>query len=166
MAVTLADVLVLAAVLLVVGTVLQVGGVAFVALDVRDARRRLERYTHGDAVVEPLTAVAYGSVSTPKATADPPPPIENRVAALEDALHSLRTQMDDLAPRLLREAQHGAEDAAARVRRAARRESEALATLVLGMDDESARRRRVWSVRLIIGGLAVSLAGSFVWLAA
>ena len=136
-------VLAVAVVLLVVGTGLQVLGVRLVpAPNMQLTRRRIAEYIHRGAVVEPGTAVERATAFPVRVRTDPPPPITDRVAFLEDAVFDLRTRMAEVAPQLLAEAQEGADEVAGRVRRDARRESEALANLIVGMRSHRASGTR------------------------
>lgn len=146
--------------LIVGGGLAQVGGVSLIAWEVRATRLRLNAYVQRDQDVEPEVVRLHRIPGTVVVTQHPELPMEERVRQLEQRVTFLGQQLAELPAATKRELLVEVADADSRVERAARRETEALASTMLDLHHEQALARRRWSVVVIIAGIVLAAAGS------
>ena len=145
--------------LLVVGGALQVIGVALVAFGVKDVRQRVRAYVSRPVKAYPLTGHAKVTVNPARAVVSPPPPLEQRVSALEDGFHQLRTNLVDIERDATKKLRAEIVDTATTLTKRVRDEIDQLGSLILDLNDETAQRRTIAGVALLIAGLVLVTAG-------
>jgi hypothetical protein len=82
-----------AAMFVVLGGVLQIVGVLLVVREIRDVRRRLEEYARRDVTLFLTPATVKARAGDARIVTDPPPPLEARVASLEDSVDKFSEQI-------------------------------------------------------------------------
>ena len=146
--------------LLVIGGVMQAGGVLLLVADVRKAVEAAREYQHRPQVVEMSHAIeANVVVPTPTIGGGVKPTVEERVERLEGSLMELDEELADKAAAFNLRMQEVAQEAGDRAYRAAERRFSALERAVLG-DTRRDIRRRVVSIALLVGGIVLASVGA------
>lgn len=147
--------------MLIAGALLELGGLALVALENLDIRRALRRRTvRADLRVRAGVAEAGARVLEPTVTGGEPPTVEQRVAVLEREVRESRERVDRLGgdmPERLREEWHQAET---QLRQEIERQANELRRL-LSLGVEPSRRRWI-GIGLFAAGLALQTVSNWV----
>lgn len=117
------------ALLIAGGGALQIAGVLLAAWDIWDAYRQWRAYERRGVVVEPLPAQAFGQAFDATVVTDPRPPIEQRMASVEDKVARLDERLVAAAAQQRRERDERLAMTASALGREVRRQDEALARL-------------------------------------
>jgi hypothetical protein len=134
---------------IVLGGVLQAGGVSLLAHDVISTFRRIEGYWRRPQTIEQIHTVDADIFVPPGVMSGQQPTIEERVERLEQSTQALREELQETKADLRSEAREVATDAAAAAMRHGERRFLALEAALLG-DTRTDKWRRFASIGAVV----------------
>jgi hypothetical protein len=147
-------------VLVIAGALLEVGGGLLLVTDVVSSLKRQRAYrSRPQTVYVGASLSAEGSLMVAAITGGREPTVEERVAALEGSVRTLRDTIDEQRTTLRDELRKDAEQAARHVGMRADDRFDAIEAALLG-ESKSETRRRLASVGAVVLGVALATWGS------
>jgi len=150
------------AIFVAAGGALQFFGLALAAWDIWDAGRQWRAYERRGVVIEPLPAQAFGQAFDASVATDPPPPIEERMAAVEAKVARLDERLAAAAAQQRQEREERMAMTAGALSREVRRQDEALARLFKAVLI-GGWRRGVAVGSFLLGTIAATVGSLPVW---